>query len=244
MPDGLRGYCKECYRAFSADPARRDRHNKMNNSSRQLRHAERSRDPEYLEKCLEYTRRRSRAYRASKGNAYRAYTKARYHALYAPGAPRHQKRPTWKPKTPEQIERRRLSNIRGRRQYYADPAKRALHLLYTRREDVRQRINERIRQRAKEEPGYAMKRNEYKKLRRQQSPVVAKREDARILVNIMLRHGWMRRGACADCGTTERVEGHHHDYDKPLEVMWLCRRDHMKRHRENFATANGTQSSE
>ncbi len=34
---------------------------------------------------------------------------------------------------------------------------------------------------------------------------------------------------CADCGSPE-TEKHHHDYAKPLEVMWLCRKCHLQRH--------------
>lgn len=35
---------------------------------------------------------------------------------------------------------------------------------------------------------------------------------------------------CAHCGTTECVEKHHHDYAKPLDVEWLCKRCHWDHH--------------
>lgn len=36
---------------------------------------------------------------------------------------------------------------------------------------------------------------------------------------------------CEICGA-ERVDAHHEDYDKPLDVRWLCRRHHLERHME------------
>lgn len=36
---------------------------------------------------------------------------------------------------------------------------------------------------------------------------------------------------CEDCSITARLDGHHEDYSKPLEVDWLCRSCHGKRHR-------------
>lgn len=52
-----------------------------------------------------------------------------------------------------------------------------------------------------------------------------------------LRDGRLFKSPCAVCGKT-KVEGHHEDYSKPLEVIWLCKKHHWeaderRREREN-----------
>ena len=42
----------------------------------------------------------------------------------------------------------------------------------------------------------------------------------------------IRAEACWHCGSTERIEGHHVDYSRPLDVIWLCRSCHCKAHRQ------------
>ena len=46
-----------------------------------------------------------------------------------------------------------------------------------------------------------------------------------------VKHGRIIRQRCETCGISERVQGHHEDYSKPLDVMWLCPLCHQKRHR-------------
>lgn len=44
-----------------------------------------------------------------------------------------------------------------------------------------------------------------------------------------VRRGLVTPQPCEVCGD-ETSEGHHDDYDKPLEVRWLCRRHHKRLH--------------
>jgi hypothetical protein len=52
------------------------------------------------------------------------------------------------------------------------------------------------------------------------------------LVNEALKSGDLVKLPCEVCGTTLRVEGHHEDYTKPLEVQWLCKKHRRQRHVE------------
>jgi ribosomal protein S27AE len=47
-----------------------------------------------------------------------------------------------------------------------------------------------------------------------------------------LKDGTLQRmTTCEKCGESEkRIYGHHEDYNKPTDIMWLCGRCHKKRH--------------
>jgi hypothetical protein len=55
--------------------------------------------------------------------------------------------------------------------------------------------------------------------------------EARTILNNALKLGKIHKRPCEECSSTEWVDGHHEDYSRPLEVTWLCRSCHGKRHR-------------
>lgn len=58
-----------------------------------------------------------------------------------------------------------------------------------------------------------------------------RRSAAHSAVARALRNGELLREPCTRCGNEKSV-AHHEDYDKPLEVTWLCQPCHKKRHKE------------
>lgn len=45
-------------------------------------------------------------------------------------------------------------------------------------------------------------------------------------VFIAKRNGTLKKGIC-HCGDT-KVQVHHEDYSKPLDIVWLCKKHHME----------------
>ena len=54
---------------------------------------------------------------------------------------------------------------------------------------------------------------------------------ARYMASNAIRAGKVKRGACETCGT-DKVEAHHDDYDKPLELRWFCMTHHKEYERK------------
>ena len=60
---------------------------------------------------------------------------------------------------------------------------------------------------------------------------------ARYLIEQAVKIGFIvRPEECFECGIKCKPDGHHEDYSKPLEVIWLCRPCHKERHRKNDST--------
>jgi hypothetical protein len=72
---------------------------------------------------------------------------------------------------------------------------------------------------------------------RQYRTMHPERYAAHSAVSYALRSGRLAKTPCAFCGDNERLEAHHHDYSKPLDVTWLCSPCHRRFHAlEQMAT--------
>jgi hypothetical protein len=76
------------------------------------------------------------------------------------------------------------------------------------------------------------KRAEYLVKYRRQNPG---KNLARKQVQNALIKGILVRQPCAVCGN-EKSQGHHNDYTKPLDVIWLCDKHHKERHKQITST--------
>lgn len=54
---------------------------------------------------------------------------------------------------------------------------------------------------------------------------------AHYLLGKAVKNGLLVREPCVECAFTP-AQAHHSDYSKPLDVVWLCVKCHMKRHRK------------
>lgn len=52
---------------------------------------------------------------------------------------------------------------------------------------------------------------------------------AHVEVHKAIVSGRLQKQPCEVCGSS-RVDAHHDDYTKPLEVRWLCRSHHIRLH--------------
>src|SRR5215471_14220642 len=57
------------------------------------------------------------------------------------------------------------------------------------------------------------------------------RHRAHVEVREAIESGELELQPCEVCGSL-KVVAHHDDYSEPLEVVWLCRRHHLERHRQ------------
>ena len=58
-----------------------------------------------------------------------------------------------------------------------------------------------------------------------------RRQKAHNKVSNAVKTGKLVREPCCRCGDVKTV-AHHEDYDRPLDVMWLCQVCHKQRHKE------------
>lgn len=62
------------------------------------------------------------------------------------------------------------------------------------------------------------------------SPEAKAKAIARAYLKTYVNRGKIKKLPCSTCGD-ENSEAHHDDYSKPLEVIWLCRKHHLEKHK-------------
>lgn len=64
---------------------------------------------------------------------------------------------------------------------------------------------------------------------RKRNPIAREKMKTRVILRGAVKAGKIKRQPCEVCGTS-KVEGHHDDYSKPLDVRWLCPTHHRAIH--------------
>jgi hypothetical protein len=62
-----------------------------------------------------------------------------------------------------------------------------------------------------------------------------KKANCRSYLNVYIKRGKIVKEPCSVCGDPTS-EAHHDDYNKPLQVKWLCRKHHLSLHVEHLVT--------
>lgn len=56
-----------------------------------------------------------------------------------------------------------------------------------------------------------------------------RKRNVRMKINNAIHNGKVKRGECVVCGA-DKAEAHHPDYNKPYDVVWLCKQHHRDVH--------------
>lgn len=72
------------------------------------------------------------------------------------------------------------------------------------------------------------------------SPEARRKAGAHRLVQVAIQYGFLTRQPCQACISGGRIQngpsqGHHEDYSKPLDVVWLCALHHRWVHQHGLA---------
>lgn len=96
----------------------------------------------------------------------------------------------------------------------------------------REEINKREKERRERDPNHLLKMRILNKRNREKNKEKLKpMRDAHKLVMYAIRLGVIiKKYTCEMCSSNVKIEGHHDDYTKPLEVRWLCKSCHNRLH--------------
>lgn len=64
------------------------------------------------------------------------------------------------------------------------------------------------------------------------------KRSVRKVTQYYIKTGIIVKQSCEVCAVNEDVEAHHDDYNKPMEVRWLCRKHHLEHHKNEKRSTN------
>ena len=100
-----------------------------------------------------------------------------------------------------------------------------IHKHYTNNAEEMRILEKERYQRRKKDPNFSIKKKKYTK---------KYREKHKITSNMYRKLKLLRPNKCSKCGISVdkiyALHGHHPDYSKPLEVIWVCPLCHAKMH--------------
>lgn len=106
----------------------------------------------------------------------------------------------------------------------------------------REYINSKVRAQYAADPKKVLERlRQHRKVNKETAKRYRERHKEKINAQSKLRDH-VKRGniikpdKCSICNSTEWIEGHHPDYSKPLEVVWLCKKCHNAIHKRLKST--------
>lgn len=120
-----------------------------------------------------------------------------------------------------------IKELEYRREYYRQNKERILEYSRRRYRAKRDEILARQAAQKKSDSGKKVQSGIAKKMYQKYKG----KHKARAAVSYALKMGRLTKPTeCTRCGSESRIEGHHPDYSKPLEVLWLCVRCHKIEH--------------
>jgi hypothetical protein len=60
------------------------------------------------------------------------------------------------------------------------------------------------------------------------------KRNAQTQLSNAVRDGRVKKQPCCICKSTRRIHGHHEDYSKPFDVVWLCPKHHIQWHKNEI----------
>lgn len=130
-------------------------------------------------------------------------------------------------------EKIRLSDLKQSkewRQKYPDKAKETNKKSKLKHKDKITEYAKKYYEEHKSDPKFILNRNSRTLKHYYANPTKAK---ARVAVTHAIRGGRLSKPIlCEYCNQEKRLEGHHDDYNKPLEVKWLCKNCHETYHHQ------------